>query len=209
MHKRISIAAISTAMLLLSGCASYHAASLNYLPEEIITQGSESNKKELKVAAKAFDKADCKRYLDRDVLRQGYQPIQLYIQNDSNKSYAFSLSRLNLSIAESEEVARTVHTSTIGRILWYGVPGLILSPFGLGLPLIIPAVVDGIKSSEANDALDVDYYVKTIKDDQVIGPHSHFNKLVFVDAAKYQSSFSLTLIEQGTKKEEIFSLNAG
>jgi hypothetical protein len=107
----------------------------------------------VKVAAKAFDKMDCKRYLDRDVIKKGYQPVQLFIQNNSDKNYLLSLNRLSLPYVRPEEVARTVHTSTMGRILGYGIPGIVIA-----WPLIIPAVVDGVKSSEANEALDKDFY---------------------------------------------------
>ena len=197
------LATFSSALLLLSGCASYHANSLNNLSSAITSQACHSKINDIAIAAKAFDKMDCKRYLDRDVLRKGYQPVQLYIQNNSDRSYVLSLNRLSLPYAGPEEVARTVHTSTVGRVLGYGIPGIILA-----WPLVIPAVVDGIKSSDANEALDMDFYIKTAKEDQIIAPHSHFNKLIFVDACEYQSNFTLTLIDQESKKEEIFHIAA-
>jgi hypothetical protein len=202
-RKLFPLATISSALLLLAGCASYHANSLNILSPEMVTQASPSKTHDVRIVAKAFDKVDCKRYLDRDVIRKGYQPVQLYIQNNSDKSYVFSLNRLSLSYASPEDVARTVHTSTMGRVLGYGIPGIIIA-----WPLVIPAVVDGIKSSEANEALDRDFYTKTAKEDQIIAPHSHFNKIVFVDAYEYQSNFTLTLIDQDSKKEEIFNIVA-
>ena len=104
--------------------------------------------------------------------------------------------------ASPEEVARTVHTSTLGRILGYGIPGLVIV-----WPLIIPAVVDGIKSSEANEALDMDFYTKTASD-RMIAPHSNFNRLVFVPYGEYQSNFTLTLIDQESKKEKTFAVTA-
>src|ERR1700690_3137595 len=155
MH-RIFISLVSVVLLLLSGCATYHATSLNTLSSEMMIQATHSKSNDVKIIAKAFDKVDCKRYLDRDVIQKGYRPIQLYIQNNSDKSYEFSLHRLSLSSASSEEVARSVHTSTVGRVLGYGIPGLVIA-----WPLVIPAVVDGIKSTEANEALDRDFYAKT------------------------------------------------
>jgi hypothetical protein len=103
------------------------------------------------IVSKAFTPQDCDRYLDRNVIVEGYQPVQLYFQNDSDKSYLFSLNRIGLTVARPEEVAQKVHTSTAGRAFGYGVGALIL------WPLAIPAILDGIGSAKANKSLDSDF----------------------------------------------------
>jgi hypothetical protein len=189
-----------TALALLSGCASYKAAPLNALSSDVFQSATSSQ--EISVTAKAFDRTDCKRYLDRDVISKGYQPIQLYIQNNSKNSYSFALSRTDLPSARPEEVASKVHTSTAGRALGYGIPGLLFA-----LPLIIPAVVDGIKSSEANEALDTDFAAKAARD-QMIAPYSSFNKLIFVPLYDYQESFTVTLIDKESNQPKTFHVTA-
>jgi hypothetical protein len=183
------------ALIFLSGCASYHAASLNTLASDVVNSTSRGQG-DIVVVAKAFNKGDCKRYLDRDVIAEGYQPIQLYIENNGDKNYIFSLSRVSLPCAGPEEVAEKVHTSTVGRATGYGVGALFL------WPLAIPAIVDGVKSSQANDALDIDFSSKTARD-QIIQPHSYFNKLLFVPTNEYQPSFKLTLMDQNSNKKTI------
>ena len=86
-------------LVFLSGCASYNAATLNSLSYEALLS-SASMENNVVAVAKAFNKRDCKRFLDRDVLAEGYQPIQLYIENNGNESYVFSLSRVSLPTAE-------------------------------------------------------------------------------------------------------------
>ncbi len=182
--------------LLAFGCASYQASPLTTLSTETIET---SRSDDVVVLARAFDRSDCRTYLDRDVIGEGYQPVQIYIQNDSKKSFAFSLNRLSLSCARPEEVAEKVHTSTVGRAVGYGVGALFI------WPLAIPAIVDGIKSSKANDALDTDFNAKTARDG-IIFPHSHVNRLIFVPVNQYQPSFELTLIEQDTQKARSFNV---
>jgi hypothetical protein len=196
--------AIVSALVLLSGCASYRASSLDSLSGAMIQSSSSKTNEQIMVSAKAFDPMDCKHYLGRNVLREGYQPVQLFIQNNSDKNYIVSLDRLSLPHAYPEQVAKTVHTSTMARVLGYGIPGVLIA-----WPLIIPAVLDGIKSSEANDALDMDFHIKSARQEQIVAPRSYFNKLVFVDKNLYQPDFTLTLIEQETKKEELFHIVAG
>ncbi len=84
------------------------------------------------VGAKAFDAADCGKYLDRDVISEGYQPVQRYIQNSSDKDYVFSLNRVSLPTARAEEVSGKVHTDTIARAAGYGAAALFFLPLAIG-----------------------------------------------------------------------------
>jgi hypothetical protein len=187
---------IASTFIFLSGCASYNASSLSTLAPEAVFS-SLVERQDLVVVAKAFNKADCKRYLDRDVLAEGYQPVQLYIENNGEKDYVFSLNKISLSFARSEEVAEKVHTSTVGRAVGYGVGAVVFLP--ITWPLAIPAIVDGIKSSEANQALDNDFSTKAASD-QVIYSHSYFNKILFVPINDYQPNFRITLTEKDSKR---------
>ena len=185
---------------LVSGCASYNAAPLSSLSTEVI-QKVPTTGTDVVAVAKAFDKSDCQKFLDRDVMKEGYQPIQLYIENPSDKNYVFSLSRISLPTARPEEVADKVHTSTVGRAVGYSVAGLFL------WPLFIPAVIDGVKSSEANRSLDTDFSAKAAKD-QVLHPHSHMNTIIFVPRDAYQSKFNITLIEEKTREPKLLEVQA-
>lgn len=185
---------IYIALIFLTGCASYNASSLNSV--SIDTPAND-----VVIAAKAFDIADCKKYLDRDVISKGFQPVQLYIQNNTNKSYAFSTDRVSLATAKSHDVATKVHTSTLGRVMGYGAAAWLT--FGI---LAIPAIVDGIKSSNANQALDTDFYMKTAHSHTIL-PHSHLNKIIFIPANEYQSSFTVTLLDVESNTPKILAVN--
>jgi hypothetical protein len=198
--KKIFFVSSALALALsLTSCASYRASPLCNPSPDIIQTASKNEG--ISVVSKTFTQNDCKRFLDRDVLAEGYQPVQLFIQNESDKNYIFSLNRITLPIASPEEVAEKVHTSTVGRATGYGVGALIL------WPLAIPAIVDGIKSSNANNALDNDFMAKAARD-QVIFSHSHFNAIVFVPVHSYQSSYTLTLIDESSKQPKVFSITS-
>ncbi len=186
---------------LLTSCASYNAVSLRSLSPLIIDSGNDAGREDVVVVAKAFDLSECKEYLDRDVLSAGYQPIQLYIQNNSSKPYIFSPERVSLSCATAKEVGDMVHTSTAARVAGYAAGALFV------WPLVIPAVVDGIMSAEANDALDKDFYSK-VAGNQTIFPHSYFNKIIFVPSNQFESKFSITLIDAQSNQPKLFSVIA-
>ena len=146
------------------------------------------------IAAKAFDRSDCQKYLDRNLLEKGYQPIQIIIKNHSDKAVVFSPDDLNLSVVSVEEVIARARTSTVGRSAGYGAAALLVSNV-----FVIPAIVDGIKSSNANGALEADYHHKAAKK-QTVQPNSTLNKLIFVPKNSCPSSFKVRLAETGTNR---------
>lgn len=186
----------SSALILLTGCASYNASTLSMLPvENAIPSTQESN---VLVSWKAFDKNDCEKYLDRNVLSEGYIPVQLTIRNGSSDPMYLSSNNFNIPVSSSNEVANKVHTSTGGRIAAWGVGGLIF------FPLLVPAVVDGFRSANANDALDADYAAKTLQE-HTIQPHSLFNGVVFVPEQYSNQEIEMFLVNQKTNEKVGFS----
>lgn len=189
---------LAAAASLLAGCASYEAFPLNssfaatcFLKEE---------REGLTVMARALTQEDCWKYLDRDVMICGYQPVQLLVQNNSKKNYFFSMSRVSLPSVPVQEVADKVHTWTATRATIYGVGALVL------FPLIIPAIIDGIGSANANQALDRDFAIKTASD-QPITPFSYMNKIFFVPEEAYQPRFQIALLDDETKEVLFFDVN--
>jgi len=156
MNSKIILVALS--LVFLTGCASYNALPLNSMSSEVIDVTKPAMRTDVTIAAKALSRSECIRYFDRDVIEKGYLPVQLYIQNNTKNAYVFSLNRVSLSVARPEVVAAKVHTSTVGRAVGYGAGALLL------WPLAIPAVVDGIKSARANQALDADFDAKCAQD---------------------------------------------
>jgi hypothetical protein len=186
----------------LTGCASYQASSLGNLSPILVTSNKTGLHDDVIVCAKTFDKNDCKKYLDRDVIGHGYYPVQIYIENNSDRDYLFSLNRVSLPCARPEEVAEKVHTSTVGRVAGYGAAAF----FTCAL-FVIPAIIDGVKSSNANTALDSDFGAKAARD-HVIYQHSHSNMLMFVPSNAYQPTFTVTLIDQSSNRSKLFRVSA-
>ena len=180
-------------LISFTSCASYRTNALEPLSAHI---SFDSSLRGLYWIAKSFDINDCYTYLDRDVIRKGYRPVQLYIKNESPQTYSFSLDRISTPIASPQTVAELVHTSTAGRIIAYSLTGV----------LIIPAIVDGIKSYKANCALDRDYFSKTAKD-QILAPYSKMNVILFIPEHTYQDQFTVTLIDVETNQPKVLDIH--
>ena len=173
-------------LLGFSGCARYSAHPIKKYSS--LAHDSRTNREQsISLSYCLFDEADCKRYLDRDVLRQGYQPVLITLMNNSNQSFYTSYDSISLPCIPPQAVARSVHTSTKARVLGYGLPGLV------AWPLLIPAVFDGIGSSEANEYLDQDFDNKALEEMQLISPYSTVSGLIFVDFRSFDEEFTVTV----------------
>jgi hypothetical protein len=89
-------------------------------------------------------------------------------------------------------VARLVHTNTAGRAAGWGAAGIFI------WPLLIPAVVDGVGSSQANQKLNADYSSKGVTE-CVIQPYTMLSRVVFVPMSDYHGAFRLTLLDKETR----------
>lgn len=176
------------ATIALSGCAKYRAQPLSKLATYTYKEQC------IAFEHRVLNKWECKRYLDRDVIAKGYQPIHITLTNNTNKYLNFSQENISLECVSAEYVAQTVHTSTVGRVTSYGVASLFLWPF------LIPAVVDGFGSSQANGKLDEDFSRKELYD-QMLKPFSTINGLIFVPREKFYSTFTIKLIDANSQSQ--------
>jgi hypothetical protein len=185
--------AFSTGIILLiglSGCAGYKARPLHILPA--FSPEANSDDPYVTFSYHVFSKYDCKRHLDRDIVGEGYIPIQITIKNHTPHKMFFSTGQFDFPCVPAETVAQEVHTSTVTRAAGYGVPGIVL------WPLLVPAIIDGFGSYEANNKLDTDFSEKELYD-QTISPYGKANGLIFVPKESFHEMFSLILTDLENK----------
>lgn len=174
------------------GCANYKAASLPNLQPEFAPYSE--TVENVTLSCKTLSKAECKKYFDRDIISKGYQPVQLSIKNDTKKYILFSSQGVSLPVSSPEEVAEKCHTSTAGRAVGYGVAGLFV------WPLLIPAVVDGVGSSQANMNLDRDFSNKNMEQ-IIVNPFATHSGILFIPNNDFQDSFFVRLVDKETKEK--------
>ena len=177
---------------ILYGCASYKPAPLTSLQPEFAPYSETIEN--VTLACKPLSREECKRFFDRDIIDKGYQPVQMTIVNDSSRYILFSTQGISLPVCSPQEVAEKCHTSTAGRASAYGVAGIFI------WPLLVPAVVDGVGSSQANTKLDRDFNEKNMEQ-MVINPYATHNGIVFFSKSEYQDSFFVRLVDKETTQK--------
>ena len=180
-----------------NGCASYKAQTLPILQPDFAPYSKTVDGVTLSV--KKFTAHDSKRYFDRDLIAKGFQPIQLTINNDTNKYIMFSAQGINLPTVPAQDVADEAHTSTTGRAAAYGVAGLFI------WPLLIPAVVDGVGSSNANAKLDRDFDAKTAQQ-LVVQPYATHNGVIFIPTSEYNDAFRVILLDKEDRIKYVYDV---
>lgn len=184
------------AFLCLSGCAKYKPKPL----ERPLFKAEE--KKDVKVCAVVLSEVDCRNYFSRRIISKGYQPIQIYIRNNSDQEYVFDTRHLNVHIEERDVVAKELHLDMVKRVAPYALIGLFLGIF------FVPAIVEGVKSNQANKSLDRDFGRRVINSNSRIflAPGTGLNRVMFVRAGNMTSPITCDLINRVTKEKLRFVL---
>ncbi len=177
--------------------AVYKAFPLSYLSNDL-----PSEFEYISFDYKIFNKSDCKKYLGRDkILSKGYLPIQISINNNSDRTFSFSLNNFDINCISYEEVAQAVHFNMPARVIGWTLGGLFI------WPLLIGAVVEGIQTPDANINLDIDYAQKSLKN-QYIKPDDSINGLIFVERNQIDKNFSFILTDVHTNEHfELSTIN--
>lgn len=180
----------------VQGCASYHARRLPSF--DVSTFSNAQDQEGLKVAAKFLDARESKQIFGVKKVYEKFQPVYIAIDNRTKSAYEFKKSQLNIHSAPAEEVAHECGFSTTGRAVGYGVAGLFI------WPLLIPTVVDGVGSSQANQKMSDDFMYKEIRDDR-IQPNGLLNGVVFFDRMKPGEELAIRLQNVDSNEIKLFS----
>ncbi len=178
----------------LAGCAKYKAHPLRPIaaPEQLADQS-------VSFSYRMLSTSECMKYLGRDTIAKGYQPIHVTITNNTDRYFNLSLNSFNCHCIDPQEVSQAMHTNTTGRAVGYGVPGVLLFPV-----LIIPAIVDGVGSSKANKKLDADYDRKALYT-QTIQPYTTINGLIFISTEEHSRHMAVTIVDAASMQNYVLS----
>lgn len=191
------LAFVVISCLAVSGCASYRAGNLPSSDVGVFKNAQDQDG--LKVAVRFLDARESKQVFGVGKVYGLYQPVYIAIDNRTKTAYQFGKrSSINMQSVPAEEVAKNCGFSTVGRATAYGVAGIFI------WPLLIPAVVDGCGSAQANQKMESDYMYKEIRDDR-IQPNGLLNGVVFVSKMKEGDEFVIRLQNVDTNEIKLFS----
>lgn len=169
------------------------------------------------IAAKALLPEESKKYLGKNLLSKGIQPIQLYIENDTDSDYIFDPKDTNLTLIPPEVVSKQFALNTGGRLAGtvLALPLMLLgasaTAFALGeithnpnigamwvpasVGVLATPIIVASSSAHHNDKVDRDYMAKNAKR-VIIQPHTSFNCILFVSEQHKPKQLKLSIAEE-------------
>ncbi len=141
-----------TLMLVTTGYARYKASSLR----RINTVNTEDEA--ISFNYKILKPNDCKKYFNsKSIIKKGYQAIQISFTNNSKHSIAISPDNFSFRCIPAQEVANSLHRDGMARGIGFGIGALWF------LPLIFPALIQGLGATDYNYEMDIDFANKVLK----------------------------------------------
>lgn len=181
-------------LVVLPNCAKYKPSSLPH------PTGLSQESEDIKVITRRFTDKECETCFDSKDAAKKYVAVQVYVKNNRSNPIILSANNIDLPLESSKNISKAVHRNTAGRVAAYSVASLFF------WPLIIPAAVDGAKSSTANYKADRDLEAKIIgqNETEIIKPDNSINKVFFVPRDQMREDFNLTLVEQDSLRKVNF-----
>lgn len=197
MKRLLGIVVLGTLLLVLPHCAKY---SPSPLPHPV---GEEQEKSNIKIVTRKLSAKECAACFDEKSVSKKYDVIQLYVKNKNKKPIVLSANNISVPVESSKDVCHKIHRNTAGRVAAYGAGAFFL------WPLIIPAAVDGAKSSTANHRINRDVAVKVLgqNETEIIQPHNSVNKVIFVPKRYSKNEIDVKLINKSSKETVCFTCN--
>lgn len=157
------------------------------LPFEVSQRG-------VQIEAKLYTETDSKNYLNYNLLRMGYTPIEITVRNHTANAYAISAASVPLACASSSDVAWSMTKKKLP-----GSVGLKIASFFFW-PLMIPSTVEGIHTYKTHRSFTKDLEAKALKEkDEIIPPYATVTRILYVKKESFQETFSVALQEVDTK----------
>jgi len=179
------------------GLARYKSDSLKKIDTHN-TQINPSKEKSVAFNYKIFTKDDCKKYFNtKSIVKKGYQPIQIIFTNNSKYSIELSPDNFSFRCADGRDVANSLHRDGMARGIGFGIGSLWF------MPLIFPALIQGLGANDYNDAMNIDFSNKSLKK-QVVAPYTTVEGVIFASRDEFSRNFTLTV--QDIDKKMSFTL---
>jgi hypothetical protein len=176
-----------TLMISIPGHARYKAASINRI-DTINTQINTLKDESVSFNYKIFNANDCKKYFNsRSIINKGYQPIQIIFTNNSNNTIAISPDSFSFRCAHVQDVTNSLHRDGMARGIGFGLGALWF------LPLIFPALIQGLGAAEYNEEMDIDFANKALKN-QVVPPYTTVNGVIFACRNEFSKKIIYTFV---------------
>lgn len=154
--------------------------------------------------ARAYSSYESQRNLEKNILALGVQPIEVKIQNHSDKTYYLSTDGIDIESLSPKKVAGTLLIEAIPRSIAYKVVSFFF------WPMILPATIDEIITYTSYRSLKGDLEAKSVKNEgEAILPYSTVHRILFVSNSQMREELDVTLFEAEENRSASYLVRIG
>ncbi|MEI8329547.1 MAG: hypothetical protein WCG14_06085 [Chlamydiia bacterium] len=189
---------LSGVIALVGVCTPWTTSQLSNIPtvETLDAESTFLRSNTIQVVAKAYTPEESTKFLNKNLLRKGYQPVQITIQNNSSQEYSLSSGSVGLPTASPSKVTMKLMQSAIPRGIAFRIASFFFWPF------MVPSTIDSIITMKTYQSIKNDLQSKLVKK-EVIAPYSIYNRIVFVPIDQFKDSFDVSLIELQSLRPQV------
>lgn len=153
------------------------------------------------IEVKAYSPNESREFLSKNLLSEGFAPVQVTVQNHSKKTYYLFRESVEVEHLEASSVTSHYTRSAIPRSIAFKVAAFFFWPF------VIPSVLDSAYSFHSHYKMKSDFHAKSLKEEgEVILPYSSVHRVLFFSSNKVPDEFTLYLQEAQSGRYTPFHL---
>lgn len=184
---------------ILSSLGSFHIAPLESASKTPLTPFVKKEK-ELALSYRCLSASESRLYLDVNLLKEGLQPVQITVENNTPRTYEIASDSIDVPHATGQQAAWKVTRHSLPRSILYKVISFFFTPF------LVVETLDSVLTFKGHLDLRRDFNAKSLKDrGEVILPYSSVNRVVFIPIESYSGNFTITVTDVNNGKTEAFS----
>ena len=188
-------------LVTLVGCAfkGYHNPTVVLLPPH---EGQEVTIDKVSIRIKPLRDFECAHFFDNRLVSRGVQPIQVYVQNNTETFYVLNGENISLPLLGKRSVGAVLYKNIIARSLVWTI-GTVAVLWQVFLPILIADVLFSMQANK-NIKSDIDSIAMRPKDKVVVPPGGRVHKILFVESGEYHHHMSITLTKEQEDGELLF-----
>jgi hypothetical protein len=182
----IGLACVAGIFAILTSSVNFKAS---YFTPHSFEQSVFDHENKLVVTSKAYTVEDSKKHLKKNLIKFGFQPVQITIHNNTSHSYSIASSGVEIPVATAADIVSKVARSAIPRAIGFKAASLLFWPFN------IASTIDGLKGLKDNAKLRRDLSARSFKGGETILPYSIVSRVLFIPAGKFKSLFNIQMFD--------------
>ena len=168
-----------------------------------LTEERFAKEEAITLTVKALSEEESERYLQRNLIKWGYRPVQVTVDNRTSDPFLVDPQGVDLALDSASQVAKIAFKESIPRSIGLQVASLAF------WPLSILSMMGSIKTMQTISHLKKSFAAKEFKK-EVIAPFSCVSRILYIPEKEYEEKegFTMSMINQETLETTQFSITS-